>query len=68
MSLDLARSDGQLLLSPLDAASLLGIGRTTLYKLLAEGTLPSVQIGRCRRIRRTDLDAFVISLPHGEER
>jgi excisionase family DNA binding protein len=33
-----------------EAARWLGIGRSTLYELLAAGEIPSVQLGRCRRI------------------
>lgn len=51
-----------LLHSPADAARLLGVGRSTVYELLAEGTLPSVKIGRARRITRTAIDDFVASL------
>jgi excisionase family DNA binding protein len=40
----------------------LGVGRSTVYELLAEGTLPSVKIGRARRITRTAIDDFVASL------
>jgi excisionase family DNA binding protein len=42
--------DQRFLLTPAEAASRLGIGRTTLYGLLASGELPSVTIGRCRRV------------------
>ena len=39
-----------LLLSPAQAARALGIGRSSLYKLLAAGDLESVRIGACRRV------------------
>ena len=55
-----------LLVSPDDAARLLAIGRTALYALLGSGDLPSVQIGRRRRVRVSDLEAFVEHLPTGE--
>ena len=41
------------------AASLLGVSRSKLYELLAEGQLPTVRIGRARRIAVADLEVFV---------
>jgi excisionase family DNA binding protein len=49
----------RLLYTPDEAASCLAIGRTKLFALMADGTLPSVLIGRSRRIRACDLEAFV---------
>ena len=52
------------MLSIVDVAEELGCGRDTVYSLLASGQLRSVRIGeRLRRIRRSDLLAFVESLP-----
>ncbi|PZE73448.1 transcriptional regulator [Curtobacterium sp. MCBD17_019] len=51
-----------LLLTPAEAAKALGIGRSTLYALLADGTLPSVKIGAARRVRSSDLRRYVDSL------
>lgn len=42
-----------MLISIRDAAKLLGIGRSKLYDLMADGQLATVQIGR-RRLVRTD--------------
>lgn len=50
------------LLTPIEAARQLGIGRTTRYGLLASGKLPSVTIGRCRRIAPIDLAEYVARL------
>ena len=33
-----------------DAARFLAVGRTSVYAMIGDGRLPSVQIGRCRRI------------------
>lgn len=52
----------RLLLTPEEAAQALGIGRTKLYRLLAEGFLPSIRIGGSRRISTEALDRFVHSL------
>ena len=41
------------------AAQLLGVSRSKLYELLAEGALPTVRIGRSRRIAMVDPQAFV---------
>ena len=37
----------------------LGVGRTTAYSLLWSGTIPSMKLGRLRRVRREDLDRFI---------
>ena len=40
----------RLLLTPEDAADVLGVGRTKLYELLRVGAIESVRIGRARRV------------------
>ena len=52
----------QVLVTAEQAAQLLGVGRTTVYKLINEGDLRSVTIGRCRRISARDLESFVEAL------
>ena len=47
------------LLTIVDAARHLGISRSKLYELLADGELPSVRIGRTRRIAMSALEEFV---------
>ena len=42
-----------------ESAALLHVSRPTVTKYIKNGELPSVLIGRCRRIRRTDLEAFI---------
>ncbi|MEY9843069.1 excisionase family DNA binding protein [Streptacidiphilus sp. BW17] len=44
-----------------EAARRLGIGRTTMYALIASGEVQSVQIGRLRRIPADALDAYIVS-------
>ena len=39
----------RLLLRPREAAALLGLGRSTVYELIASGAIPSLTIGRSRR-------------------
>jgi excisionase family DNA binding protein len=46
-------------LSPEDVAVLVGCKRTTAYKLLADGSIPSYHIGRLRRVRRADVERFI---------
>jgi excisionase family DNA binding protein len=47
------------LLSAEDLARELGIGRTTAYSLLWSGTIPSMKVGRLRKVRREDLESFI---------
>lgn len=51
-----------LLLTVLEAARLLGVGRSTAYELLATGQLESVHIGRSRRVPLAAVEEFVTSL------
>ncbi|MFF8834323.1 helix-turn-helix domain-containing protein [Streptomyces sp. NPDC015130] len=44
------------------AAEYLSLGRSTVYELMAANKLPYVKVGRIRRLRRTELDAFVAQL------
>ena len=43
----------KLLLTPTEAASALGIGRSKVYELMQTGQLQSVHIGACRRVPAT---------------
>jgi excisionase family DNA binding protein len=47
------------LMSPDEVRQYLGLGRTYTYHLLATGAIPSVRIGRLRKVRRTDLEEFI---------
>ncbi len=49
----------KLLLTPEEAAQVLGIGRTKVYELLLTNALESVKIGTCRRIPASCLSEFV---------
>jgi excisionase family DNA binding protein len=49
----------RLLLKPEEAAEVLGIGRSTLYELLAAGQIESVHIGKARRIPVASLEQYV---------
>lgn len=41
------------------AASMLGVGRTTAWKLVSDGTLESVHIGRRRLVRASSLRLLI---------
>ncbi len=53
-----------LLLRVEEAAIRLGIGRTSMYRLVISGEVESVQIGGLRRIPATCLDEYVDRLRH----
>ena len=48
-----------LLLRVPEAARLLGLGQTTVHRLIRQGRLQVVKIDRSTRIRRSELDRFV---------
>ena len=48
-----------LLLTPKEAARALGLSQSYVYELLASDALPSITIGRTRRIPRRALEAFI---------
>jgi len=52
----------KLLLTPVEAAAVLGIGRSKLYELMQTGQLPSVRIGACRRVPSDVVHRFVADL------
>jgi excisionase family DNA binding protein len=51
-----------LLLTVEEAAAELRIARRRIFDLIRDGSLPSVKIGRSRRIRRDDLLEYVAGL------
>lgn len=48
-----------LLLRAEEAARLLGLGRSTVFALLATGELPSVRVGRSVRVSRSAVERFI---------
>ena len=52
----------KLLLTPEEAAQVLGIGRTKVYELMLSNSLESVKIGSSRRIPVQSLSTFVDTL------
>jgi excisionase family DNA binding protein len=51
-----------LLLTPEQAAAELQIARRRIFEMIGNGTLPSVKIGKSRRITRAALEDYVKSL------
>ena len=49
----------KLLLKPTEAADALGVSRSTLYELVADGTVPSIRLGRSVRVPAAPLREFV---------
>jgi len=47
------------LLKIVDVAKRLSLSRTATYAILDSGALPSIRIGKCRRVKPSDLVAFV---------
>jgi excisionase family DNA binding protein len=52
-------ASNKLLLTPQQAAKALSINRSTLYTLLMRGEIPSIQIGRARRIPVQVLEEWI---------
>jgi len=52
----------KLLVTVVEAGEVLGVSRSVVYELMNSARLPSVSIGRSRRIRVKDLEDFVTEL------
>ncbi len=59
-------TDEQLLLTTVQAARVLGIGRTTVYQLIKDGDLHPVHIARSCRISWAELERYVARLEAGD--
>ena len=55
-----------MLLTPEEAASVLRVGRTTVYALMKSGDLHAVHIGRSCRLSRAELKRYVDRLDAGQ--
>jgi len=51
-----------ILYTPVQAARVMGISRAQVYKLLKNGSLSSIHIGRSRRISKSHVTQFIQSL------
>lgn len=54
----------RLLVHPEEAASILGLGRSTIYELMRHGELPVVHVGRASRIPTSALTHFIERQSH----
>lgn len=52
----------RMLLTVEEAATVLGVGRSLMFELIASGQIESVRVGRLRRLRPDDLRAYVSAL------
>lgn len=52
-------SEPPLLLRAEEAARLLGLGRSTMFGLLAAGALPAIRVGRSVRVSRAAVEKFI---------
>lgn len=63
-------SDDRILLKPKEAGKLIGFGERKIYNLIREGKLPAFYLDPERknllRIKRSDVEAYVASLPQAE--
>lgn len=50
-------------LSPTQVAALLGIAVSTVRQAMRHGTMPSVKVGRLLRIRSSEFQAYLNTLP-----
>lgn len=49
----------KLLLKPEEVAAAIGVGRSKIYQLLADGSLPSVRVGKALRVPADALKEWV---------
>lgn len=53
------KQDDRIVLTVEEAARQLGIGRSLAWRLVQEGELPSVRLGRLVRVPRGELEAWI---------
>ncbi len=56
---------GELLVDLNEAAKRLALSRRNVQELVSRRSIPSVKIGRCRRVAVVDLERFVEALRNG---
>jgi excisionase family DNA binding protein len=56
------QSEQKLLLTIPEAAYRLGMGRSFVYELVLKGEIPSIKLGRARRVPVAALEQFVASM------
>ncbi len=55
--------EGKQFFSIIEAAEVLGVGRSSVYRLLSSGELRATKIGRLTRISAAELESFITRLP-----
>jgi excisionase family DNA binding protein len=50
----------KLLLKPSEVGQALGIGRSLVYGLIAQGVIPSVRLGRSIRVPKASLEKWIV--------
>jgi excisionase family DNA binding protein len=63
-----AWAPGDGLLTAVEVARLLRISRSAVYKLMQRGDLPSLLVGRLRRIRARDVERYLRGRPRRRQR
>lgn len=58
-----ARVLPELMLTVEETAAVMKISKSYAKKLISAGMVPSVRVGRCRRVRLNDLEAHIAGLP-----
>ena len=58
--------NGPLLVSVAQAGELLSLGQTEIYRLVRQGEIASVKIGRSRRVVAASVESYVERLQAGE--
>lgn len=51
--------DDKLLYPPKESAGILSVSTAKIYQLMASGELPSIRIGKSRRVTRVALEQFI---------
>lgn len=57
----------KLVVNPQQAAEMLGLSRKKIYDLMADGSIANFHIGRSRRIKVSELQAFVDRIEQADE-
>jgi excisionase family DNA binding protein len=62
-----ASESPRLALTPEEAAEAIGVGRTTIYELLAGGKIASIRVGRRRVVPVRSIEAFLDAPASGRD-
>ena len=54
-------------MSPAEAGEVLGIGRNTAYRLIREGAIPVLRLGKKLRVPKAALEELMRNPPHLKE-